>query len=529
MGFQLKIILRIFLVMAVSLLVFNCTGRSTTELPSLSVLDINPGNLTQGIRRDESITIAFDQNIDEQSVNQNSIIVSDQFGNLVEPVEINVNDNLVNLKPGRKLLQRTTYSVTVTTQVRSVSGSSLSTNFISSFTTQVNDWYGPSYFQANGHPTMAIDDDGNLVTAIWRYNSSNFTYEIIREEYRDGAWNQPQVISGIQAQSYSPSVAVDNNGNAIIVWNVSSDSTIMICELRNGTWSEPRVFSTLNRPVSNPSVSMNDAGDAIVVWENNRTLYKSEYSSGIWNTPVVVSNNDGNADNPKVILKNSGDGSIIWNHRDLSTGRGRLFSVELRNGLWSAPKLISVSGGNVSPLYDIAMDSEGNIIAVWQQSSDIFKNEFREGSWLTPVQLNPIGVWASGGRVAMSDNGSATIVWQQLDSVINIVASIYDNGSWSSSITVSDGQYQSRGATVEMDGYGNALIGWSQINGDAWWIMSQQYFNGDWKTELIFGISYNSVNAISPGIAMNYSGDAIIAWRAWDLFGDFYQYRSQYY
>jgi hypothetical protein len=178
-----------------------------------------------------------------------------------------------------------------------------------------------------------------------------------------------------------------------------------------------------------------------------------------------------------------------------------------------------------------AMDGNGDTVIVWAQNDgsndQIFKSEYRDGVWTHPVGLDdnisPDGEDAGDPRVAMDENGNAVITWHQSDGSNNqIFMSEYRDGAWSHPTGLDDNfspdgedaQYQE----VTMDNNGNALITWQQYYSGYSQIFKSEYRNGTWDhpDDLADNISPDGEDALSPEIAMDNSGNAIITWQQSD-------------
>ena len=66
---------------------------------------------------------------------------------------------------------------------------------------------------------------------VWfQWNNSN--HQIFRSEFRSGSWSDPanltDNISPDGQTAYSPQLAMDDNGNAVIVWQQSDGSNDQI-------------------------------------------------------------------------------------------------------------------------------------------------------------------------------------------------------------------------------------------------------------------------------------------------------------
>ena len=116
------------------------------------------------------------------------------------------------------------------------------------------------------YPQVAMDDNGNAII-VWRqFDGSNF--QIFKSEYRSGSWTHPASLSdniSPDGQDASiPQVAMDDNGNAVIVWSQSDGSNYQIfkSEYRSGTWTHPSSLTDNISPdgqdASSPRVAMDD-------------------------------------------------------------------------------------------------------------------------------------------------------------------------------------------------------------------------------------------------------------------------------
>jgi microcompartment protein CcmK/EutM len=232
---------------------------------------------------------------------------------------------------------------------------------------------------------------------------------------------------------------MDNNGNAIITWEQSdgSKNQIFKSEYRGSVWTHPSSLSDNISPdgqhAENSQVAMDNNGNAIIIWYQSDgsvdQIFKSEYRGGVWTHPSSLSDNispDGqNADYSQVAMDNNGNAIIVWKQNDGSDDQ--IFKSEYRGGVWTHPSSLS---DNISPdgqeawHPQVAMDNNGNAIITWHQYIDggiyqVFKSEYRGGVWTHPSSLSdnisPDGQGAVHTQVAMDNNGNAIITWYQSD------------------------------------------------------------------------------------------------------------------
>lgn len=361
-------------------------------------------------------------------------------------------------------------------------------------------------------PTIIMNNSGDANITWRQYDGSNMM--VFKSEYRSGSWFHPadlnDSISLDISGAYVPSAAMDDNDNAIITWYQGNGSNIHIfkSENRGGSWSHPvdanDKISPDGKDAYFPRVAMDNSGNAIIVWRqrdssNNYQVFKSEYRSGSWTHPTDIDDNispDGyDVKYPQVAMDNNGNAVIVWYQSDGSVDQ--VFKSEYRSGSWTHPTDID---DNINPDGDncyypqVAMDNNGNTIIVWEQddgdSTHIFISEYRSGSWTYPASLSDsispdgknafLSTYAS--QVAMADNGDAVVTWSQLDSSSNrqIYRSVYQGNSWIHPSDVDDNispdGEDAYDPEVAMDDYGNTIIVWYQSNGS-----NNQIFISDYR------------------------------------------------
>lgn len=125
----------------------------------------------------------------------------------------------------------------------------------------------------------------------------------------------------------------------------------------------------------------------------------------------------GSSDMPKIKIDSSNNAVAVWESFD-----GSIYSIQASkktNGAdWTAPQTISKTGRD-SVLPSIAMDSKGNVVAIWMSFDKDHGINFIESAIL-PTE----GVWSSANiissptenpmsdyQVAINDNGTFMITW----------------------------------------------------------------------------------------------------------------------
>lgn len=145
-------------------------------------------------------------------------------------------------------------------------------------------------------PQVAVDNQGDAVVVWTQYGGEQggLSTRIYRSERREGEWMHPvdlsDSISPFGSNAMDPDVAMNNLGEALIVWRQSDNQTFQtfLSEYRNGEWKDPQSLDdniSLNGPpISEPRVVMNDVGDAVIVWVQSDggfdQIFRSHYRFG---------------------------------------------------------------------------------------------------------------------------------------------------------------------------------------------------------------------------------------------------------
>ncbi len=392
-------------------------------------------------------------------------------------------------------------------------------------------------------PQVAMDNSGDAIV-VW-YQNDGVETQIYKAEYRGGSWTTPASLADIVSidghTSVSPMVAMDNNGNAIIVWSQYDGSFYQVfkAEYRSGSWTFPASISDNISPdgthTGNPQVAMSDDGTAVITWlqpdGSNQQVYRSTYDGSTWTNPANLADNispDGqDASYAKVAMDASGNAIIIWEQSDGSATQ--IFKSEYRSGAWTDPSSLTDNispDGQLAGQPEVAMDNNGNAIITWTQYNGsnylIYKSEYRSAAWANPLitdYISPDGQNAVYPEVAMDDNGNAIITWQQYDGTnTQIFKSEYRSGSWTNPSSLTDhisiaGQNTTI-PQVAMDDNGNAIITWPQSDGTTLQIFKSEYRSGAWTnpSALTDNISPDGQDTHDVQVAMSDHGTALITW-----------------
>jgi hypothetical protein len=181
----------------------------------------------------------------------------------------------------------------------------------------------------------------------------------------------------------------------------------------------------------NPQIALDTKGNALVVWQQSDgtrfNIMANRYVSGSgWGVAEVIeTNNAGNAIDPQIAVDVDGNALVVWQQSDGSARTDIWANRYVVGSGWDKAALIETDDTGYAGSPQIAVDSKGNALAVWEQAFmlgiDIVANRYIKGiGWGTAVliETNNAGN-ANKPQVAFDASDNAIAVWQQSDSKVS--------------------------------------------------------------------------------------------------------------
>ncbi len=199
-----------------------------------------------------------------------------------------------------------------------------------------NTWtqLGTTFLDANTNrnaysPSIAIDSSGNPIVAWHEFDgtSSNIyvkklvgnTWTLVGTTFLDANTNQ---------DASNPSIAIDSSGNPIVAWKESdgTSSNIYVKKLVGNTWTlvgTTFLDANTNRDAYSPSIAIDSNGNPIVVWSESdgtsNNIYVKKLVGNTWTlvgtTFLDVNTNQG-AFSPSIAIDSSGNPIVAWHESD---------------------------------------------------------------------------------------------------------------------------------------------------------------------------------------------------------------------
>lgn len=199
-------------------------------------------------------------------------------------------------------------------------------------------------------------------------------------------------------------------------------------------WGTPGTLSSRSQIEFLPKVAMSSNGDGMAVWESIRVtgiahdVYYSHYTPSTgWSAPDIIARLSpqdpfgDNSRNPDVAMDSNGNAIAVWNGPATGQGFDVWASRFTPGGGWSQREMIHSAHPDFqdgrSPIR-IAFDGNGNAIAAWVGAFGIQFNRYTVGvGWATPPDHGMISVLGSSidsdPGLGVNASGEAIVVWQQ--------------------------------------------------------------------------------------------------------------------
>jgi len=309
------------------------------------------------------------------------------------------------------------------------------------YTASTNSWGTEELIESNDvanalSPKIAVDSNGNAI-AVWQQSDGN-NESIYANFYAAStdSWDTAALIeSDNNGQAVEAQIAFDSAGNAIVVWSQSVGGLNNIYSNRYTLatgWGGAELIATGDVDnADRPQIAIDSNGNAIVVWRELSALgakvsiYASRYtaSTDSWGTEALLeSSDDGHAFDPRIAMDDDGNGVAVWWQPDSANIRHIYTNRYTPGAGWGTEERIESSDDEHAQYPQIAIDGEGNVIAVWAQHDSatdrlLYANRYtaNTGSWGTEALIGNGNGNVLQAQIAIDGAGNAMAVWQQSD------------------------------------------------------------------------------------------------------------------
>ena len=369
------------------------------------------------------------------------------------------------------------------------------------------------------------------------------------------SWSTPAPVDARGNVCCKPSIAVDKNGNYLVVWGIGSGSLQGLWQSTssNGTqWSTPTSITLA--PAYGPVLAMNANGAAIVAWEEqiaNGDLQAAASvratTTGPWSAPTVMrpADDNGNRDSAVAIAGN-GNAFVGWVQADGAIPANYWNSIWMRQYTagsgagWNAAGLFEGYVDQATYDVNVATNTNGDAIVTYIQVStsnpvtiQLWARRYSATS--NSFATNPSKVFEASTidtyvapSVALDDGGNATVAFAVPTATgyqVQTSRTTPTDPNWpaiptsmeTDNVAKDDDTTSNIGyvtmPAVRTDPAGNVTLIWRKrtaASGKRFDLVARRYTAGAWGPQAVIGTSANSV--FWPSLAVNASGTSVATW-----------------
>jgi hypothetical protein len=383
-------------------------------------------------------------------------------------------------------------------------------------------------------PQIAIDASGNAI-AVWEQrDGTRRDAWANRFDASTGKWGVAELIESDDAGSvFDPQIAMAPNGSALAVWEqfdgTRSNAWANRFDASTGKWGGAGLIEANDAvQLSGLQIAMDASGNAVAVWEQtvgdreDAWANRFDASTGQWGTAQRIETNDaGSVFDTQIAMAANGNAMAVWEQDD-GANHWSVWAnhFDAATGQWAGAVLIETSDISNADYPQVAMDANGNAMAVWEQSDgtrfNIWANRFDAGTgaWGLPQRIgSDTAAEASNAQIALDASGNAVAVWEQRDGTrSNAWVNRFDasTGKWGVAELIETNDASGTfNPQIAMDASGNAMAVWDQDS--SVWVNRFDASTGQWGTAEL--LEADSDDTVDPQIAMNASGNAVAVWR----------------
>ncbi|WP_295638149.1 hypothetical protein [uncultured Methylibium sp.] len=283
------------------------------------------------------------------------------------------------------------------------------------------------------------------------------------------------------------SVGVDASGNAVAVWSqIGPGPRFSIYANRYsaaGGWGSAALIETNEVTGSvdgDPIVAVTPAGDAVAVWKRSNgisaDLWTNRYAGGNWGTATQLVADAGTAQSigrHDLAADARGNALLVWGQLDIGGGvaNDAIWFKRYAGGGWSssaarvAPAVPNTQGTISTPLLRVNAAGAAAVAWVGFDTSLSAATAAADGSFGSPATLRPAGsrAWTAPPALGIDDTGGAIAAWGDPDSLDLVASRLVPGSGWTAAAAVEAYADLAFGPALAMNESGNAVLAWSQL------------------------------------------------------------------
>ena len=388
-------------------------------------------------------------------------------------------------------------------------------------------------------PVVAIDAAGRAI-AVWRRRDSGSPDHRLwgSRSVAGDSWSAPERLETNVGNVSEIRLSVDRaSGRGMLVWiqqGATVDLHARAFDPVTG-WAPAALVESGTGMVGVSSVGVDASGNAVAVWSqiaragSGFSVFANRYTRAAgWGTAGLIETSDvigGGDGDPIVAVMPGGDALTVWKRSTGSSAELWTNRYAAASAAWGTASQVVADAGTSQFIgrHDLAADGVGGAMLVWGQidvaagvaNHAIWFKRFGTSGWqadatrVAPPRTDTQGL-ISTPVLKVNEAGAALVSWVEFDR--SLTASLAPAGApFGSTSTLRPTGPASWSAfpALGLDATGRALVAWSDPDSRDL-VVAQRLPGSPWTTAV--AIEWYADPAFGPALAMNESGNAVLAW-----------------
>jgi hypothetical protein len=277
-------------------------------------------------------------------------------------------------------------------------------------------------------PAVGVDGNGKATVAWVRPDADDNLRVVAASQRRNGSFASPETLSEPGVDAYQPQIAVNDGGEAVVVWQAGDKPPYGIEEATRSADAQSFGSSTSisDSAVSAeaPQVGLGDAGRTIVTWLAGKgspyieAVSRADEMSG-FSAPQPLSESAANIGRPQLAVGSDGAAFAAWEEGNLKDVNGIGWAYAPPTDPFQPGQFVLNPEDRKLVQMSVGIDDRGGATLLWvdQPQNNVHGDDIvraatsREGGPLTPDEVLARNVDITSQRVAVSGNGAAVATW----------------------------------------------------------------------------------------------------------------------
>ncbi len=301
--------------------------------------------------------------------------------------------------------------------------------YVSRFSASTSTWSAPQLVESDNSAVSAAPENSSLSftgqhAAVAWLQADGAVNSIYLSRLVSGVWTAPALVDVSAQQALHPEVAIDVNGNAMLVWrqrDINAEFRIHTRRWDNATQSFGAVTQLDDGGDRQPRIYFDAQGNAFALWRGDGVFARRfDATSGQWEPGVIVHNQTGGAWGGELSVDQFGNAMAVWLESDGTAVSVYTRRYDVGTAAWGAAVLVEDSDDPAHIDYNPTVSIVGGeAIVAWLQTSggsrDVYAARLSGGTW-TQARLLDIRPEATDELTSTVDAaGNAAVLWVQPD------------------------------------------------------------------------------------------------------------------